>query len=98
MTKEQKEIISNELNLGMKECDYLKDCHIHLQGKFDELNAYFEQLRLIRAHFGFALKALEEFENDNSCEESSIKINSNMPESNNKATSNEILEEETPFK
>ena len=32
MTREQKEIISNELNLGMKECDYLKDCHIHLQG------------------------------------------------------------------
>ena len=42
MTKEQKEIILNELNLGMQECDYIKDCHIHLQGKFDELNAYFK--------------------------------------------------------
>lgn len=98
MTEQQKEIIINELNLGMKECDYLKDCHIHLQGKFDELNAYFKQLRSIRAHFGFALKALEEFENDNSHEEGGIEINSNMPESNNKATSNELLEEETPFK
>lgn len=98
MIKEQKEIIFNELNLGMKECDCLKYYHINLSGKVDELDGYFSQLRSIRAHFGFALKALEEFENDNSSKESGIDINSNMPESNNKATSNEILEEETPFK
>lgn len=98
MTEQQKEIIINELNLGMQECDHLKDYHINLSGKNGELKAYFMQLISIRAHFGFALKALEEFENDNSCEEGSIKINSNMPESSNKATSNEILEEETPFK
>lgn len=98
MTEQQKEIIINELNLGMKECDCLKYYHINLSGKVDELDAYFKQLRSIRAHFGFALKALEEFENDNSSEESGIEINSNMPESNNKATSNELLEVETPFK
>lgn len=69
MTKEQKEIILNELHLGMQEYDHLKDYHINLSGKNGELRAYFMQLSSIRAHFGFALQALKEFENDNSSEE-----------------------------
>lgn len=69
MTEQQKEIIKNELSLGMQECDHLKDYHINLSGKNGELRAYFMQLRSIRAHFGFALQALKEFENDNSSEE-----------------------------
>lgn len=69
MTEQQKKIIINELNLGMQECDTLKDYHINLSGKNGELKAYFMQLCSIRAHFGFALQALKEFENDNSSEE-----------------------------
>ena len=69
MTEQQKKIIINELNIGMHECDQLKDYHITLSGKNGELKAYFMQLLSIRSHFGFALKALEEFENDNSSEE-----------------------------